>query len=134
MYIKNILMGLLFVSMQLGAASIMQSSFISVVADHVKSQDTLVIFDLDDTVCHIPGSFVSDAWFTNMINHAKNLGHDDEGAMQTVIPHFEQRMNQVTVVDPVEADTVGVIHSLQEKGIPVVAMTARSTMVAQSTL
>jgi FMN phosphatase YigB (HAD superfamily) len=134
MYIKNILLTLLFLSVQLASASIMQSSFISVVADHVKSQDTLVIFDLDDTVCHIPGSFVNDAWFTNMINHAKHLGHDDEGALQTVIPHFEQRMNQVTVVDPVEIDTVGVIHSLQQKGIPVIAMTARSTMVAQSTL
>ncbi len=134
MYIKNLLLGLVLLAGQTASANIMQTPFINVVHDHVKSQDTLMVFDLDQTVFEVPGTYVNDFWFANMLNHARALGYDDDGALRAVVPLYEKRMAEAPAVAPVEVDTIGVIRTLQEKGIPVVALTARGQNLASSTI
>ena len=133
MYIKNILLVLLFV---IGSVSsrIIESPTINVVHEHVKAQDTLVLFDLDETVFEVPGQYVNDFWFTQMVAHAHSLGHTGGEQFEAVTPHYFKRMGEAPPVVPVEAHTAEVIRSLQEKNIPVMGFTARSTEMISSTM
>ncbi len=132
MYIKNILLVLLLVTGSQGFARIIESPSIKIVHDHVKSKDTLVLFDLDETVFEIPGA-INDFWFTQMFNHARSLGHDDHGAIKVIVPLYEPRMRAAPAVLPAEAETVSVIQTLQQKNIPVMGLTTRGLSLTEST-
>lgn len=131
MYMKNILLVLLFVVGSV-ASRIIESPTIRVVHEHVESQDTLVLFDLDETVFEVPGK-INDFWFTQMFNHARALGHDDHGAINAIVPLYEPRMGQAPSVLPAEKDTVALIHALQKQQVPVMGLTTRSMSLAEST-
>ncbi len=132
MYIKNILLVLLLTTTFYTNAQIIESPIISVVHEHVDSQDTLVLFDLDETVFEVPGK-INDFWFTQMWNHARTLGHDDHGAANAIVPLYESLMGQAPTVLPAEENTIALIHALQKKQIPVMGLTTRGATLAEST-
>lgn len=111
---------------------ILTSSCIVDVHKHSVDQQTLVLFDLDQTVFEVTGH-VHEHWFSHMLNHARMLGHDDESALKTVVPLYCNEMSQAPAVIPVEPETVDVIRQLQTRGFSVIGLTARGTELISST-
>jgi FMN phosphatase YigB (HAD superfamily) len=101
---------------------------ISMINQHVTCPDTLVIFDLDNTVI----DSAIDRWFGSMIGHAKGLGYDDLAAVNAVLPHYFEKLSQAKM-SPAEESTISVIQSLQARGIPVIGLTTRSSSLSECT-
>lgn len=118
---------------QESASQIIQYPSMSIVREHVKSQDTLVIFDLDNTVFTMHPGHVNDLWFTAMVQHARSLGYDELGAVQAVLPYYLDRQ-KVAPVSAVEEQTPAIIEELQQRGVPVIALTTRSVILGDSTI
>lgn len=106
----------------------LESPTIKIINDHVTCKETLVVFDLDNTVFDI----AVDRWFGHAVVHAKSLGYDDLGAVKAVLPHYFERLAK-SEITPAEDDTIGLIHSLQARGIPVIGLTTRSLFLSDRT-
>ena len=130
MYIKKVMpLGLMAIlGCFIAQAGVFEYHTVTMLNKHVTCPDTLVVFDIDNTVLDIP----TDRWFASMFGHAKSLGHDDVAAINLILPHYFEQLKQV-VVSPAESDTVAVIHALQDAGIATMALTTRSAPIADCT-
>lgn len=96
-------------------------------------EDTLVIFDLDNTIFEAKGGYGHANWFYNQLAYGKSLGYDENEVIKKFYPHwvYSQRHAQVRAIEPI---TPALIKSLQKRKIPVIAATSRQTEVASVTL
>ena len=97
------------------------------------NKDLLVIFDIDNTIAKPPTDFGSDQWFYAMHDQLIASGKSDQEVFDTILPVlFHIQFN--TWLVPVEKNTVEVVNNLQEKGVSVIALTARSLKLAHRTI
>ena len=97
------------------------------------SQNTLVVFDLDNTVIEAGQTLGSDQFFGYLVEKGKAQGLDDKAAVNCAL--FNASFIQpFTPSIPVEVDTPRFIRTLQANGISVIALTARPFEWAKGTL
>lgn len=88
------------------------------------SADTLVIFDLDNTIMEPTQTLGSDQWGTHEIARFKSSGLPDRQAKDQGVARFAQ-VQMKTQVQPVEALTPRLIQQLQMNKVQVLGLTAR---------
>lgn len=87
--------------------------------------DTLIIFDLDNTVFEPTTPEGSDQWFTAHVQQKISQGHTYYEALDHVLPRYYELQNQITM-QLVEEETHILINFLQDNGYHVIALTARA--------
>lgn len=105
-------------------ALIIESDSIQSIEQYVQ-EDTLVIFDIDNTIAMPKGTIGSDQWFGHLIRQAIKEGFEGQHAVDHILPTYCEVQNAIDL-RPVENCTVSYIKSLQERNIPAIALTARS--------
>lgn len=68
-------------------ASIIETTYISEVVKHL-SPDTLIIFDIDNTLMEPVQEMGSDQWFRNQIEHHRNNGLCDTDPLETALSEW----------------------------------------------
>lgn len=116
---------------------IVKSNRITDVYKYIKpneyNKNLLVIFDIDNTIGKMPTNLGSDQWFYAKVDQLKTHGKSFEQALNLVLPELFHIQFHSWIV-PIEKDTVSVINTLQEKGVTVIALTARSLELTQRTI
>lgn len=99
---------------------------------HYLPEDSLVIFDLDNTIMEPVQTIGSEQWFSYRINEWKKQGFSDQEALAKTIPEYVavQKATQMKLVEPT---TLGLVQKLQKKKIPVMSLTARSLALVSRT-
>jgi phosphoserine phosphatase len=95
--------------------------------------DSMVIFDLDNTLVHPQSEVGSAQWFDYMLQQKVRMGLSVEDALQELLPLSFKVQNHVDLL-PVENDTLHVLDKLRKKGIVTVALTARSDTLVTRTI
>jgi len=104
-------------------SKIIESKKIIDVLNHV-SKDTLVLFDVDNTLIWSAEEFGSLEWSSHISGRFHKNGLDIVEAMRKSCQIFEQ-VEDLVSFKPVEAETIDVLNSLREKGIDNIGLTAR---------
>lgn len=94
---------------------------------------TLVIFDLDNTLMHPDKHLGSDQWFYQRVAYFEAQGMKHQDAINATLPRYFQVMYYVWM-QPVQENTVQVVHQLQNKKVTTIALTARSLDIAYRTI
>ncbi len=103
------------------------------IAPNEYNKDLLVIFDIDNTIGKPPTELGSDQWFYAKVKQFELAGKNIDEAIQLTLPElFHIQFH--SWMEPVEKDTVQVIKNLQDKGVTVIALTARSLELTQRTI
>ncbi|MFC1870704.1 DUF2608 domain-containing protein [Candidatus Dependentiae bacterium] len=116
---------------------IVESNRITDIYNYIKpneyNENLLVIFDIDNTVGKLSTELGSDQWFYAKVDNLKASGKTVDEAIQLALPElFHVQFH--SWMEPVEKDTVQVIKNLQDKGVTVIALTARSLELTQRTI
>lgn len=114
-------------------APIFQSHQINVVREHAQEEGVVVVFDLDNTVMEPVHDHGSDQWFSAMIKCGMQYGFDLGQSVDKILPVYFDLQSRIQV-KPVEVDVLPLIQFLQENGIPVIALTARSLPLMDRTI
>jgi len=126
--IFNLLLLLLFVHVHL-CAVVIESNSLDVIKNYV-DKDTVVVFDLDHTV--IANNIDLDTWIPKNISELQTKGLNIHDAVQYTLCMY------YTLQHFVDLHTIGgskeIITDLQNKKIPVIALTNRSTPILQRTI
>ncbi len=116
---------------------IVESNRIANIYDYLNPSDynknTLVIFDLDNTLIHSSTDLGSDQWFYAMGKKLEDRGMSLQEAVNHLLPSFFHIMDHTWMV-PTEKNTVSVINKLLAKGVTVIGLTARSIEMHQRTI
>jgi len=97
------------------------------------TQDTLVIFDLDNTVFEPVQTLGSDQFFSHLVKKAEAQGVQNQVAVNMALAQSTP-IQPVTKVRAVEAFTPLLVANLQRQKISVLALTARPPQWSQGTL
>jgi hypothetical protein len=104
-------------------------------------QDTLVIFDLDNTVMTPPQSLGGEEWYDYFVakrtEEFKAQGLNEREAKEKAIDKGLKEWNQFhqnAKVIPVEIDTPSLINTIQLRGIQTMALTARPDSLGEATV
>lgn len=98
----------------------------------VIDQNTLVVFDIDNTISEPTQTLGSDQWAMNEIARFKAQGLDERTAKDSGVARFAQ-VQMRTAVKAVEPQTPQLIHYLQNNKVRVLALTARPLNIALRT-
>ncbi|MBF8262517.1 MAG: putative rane protein [Parachlamydiales bacterium] len=113
-------------------AEIFQIKSIEETSEHLQ-EDTLVIFDLDNTVMEPMQTLGSDQWFAYRINEYRQQGCSDQDALKATIAEYVAIQN-VTKMRLVEPSTFQVIEKLQKNHVPMIGLTTRSLVLVPKTI
>lgn len=89
--------------------------------------ETLLAFDLDNTVMYPAGKGLvgGDHWFRyHLQKHLTQTNGDYEAALKGIVRDYIELQKYVRVQSS-EPDAAGIIKTIQQKGVPVFALTAR---------
>ena len=116
----------------------MESKSIADIFSYIKpdeyNQSTCIVFDIDNTLARPHGHLGSDQWFNWSVKLYEKQGMARKKAVDEIImPRLLQFMAH-SWLEPVEPNTPAVIKELQEKGVMVVALTARSLDLTYRTI
>ncbi len=118
-------------------SKIVESDAITSVYQYIKpeeyNRDTLVIFDIDNTLATQPTDLDSDHWVDAMMKKKMLEGLSSQDALLAILPAYWQIQHHTWLV-PIEPETVGTLKTLQEKGVTVIALTARDIFILHRTL
>jgi hypothetical protein len=94
---------------------------------------TLVVFDIDNTLLESVQTLGSDQWFDYLVDQGKRVRRwsEDRAIAEAVV--IWNRVQEDTQVRPIEPDTPALIKRLQARGVRVIALTARSSGAAAVT-
>ncbi|MES2503509.1 MAG: DUF2608 domain-containing protein [Myxococcota bacterium] len=95
--------------------------------------DTVIFFDLDKTVFDGVGPHCTADWIYQQTAGAQKTGMPIKEAAILLRPYWEAQQSHCQV-KAIEAITAAEIRKLQNKGLTVMALTARSTLSLESTL
>ena len=96
------------------------------------ASDTLLIYDIDNTVFEPTGNYGSDQWFYYLNKVYRMDGLSAEDAEEKALMLWNKTQHLITVM-PVEKGIPGLIKEQQQSGIKVIAMTARTKEIAAIT-
>ncbi len=100
--------------------------------DGIVGDDTLIVFDLDNTLIEPVQTLGSDQWYYHLVSALRATGRDERAA-HTEANNIWNRVQLSTEVRPVESDTPERVRALQARGLRVMALTARSEDVSGPT-
>lgn len=95
--------------------------------------DTLVIFDIDNTVIEPTGQVGSDQWYYYLAQKFQSLENLSLGDAHYKAERLWNTAQSYIKTQAVEEQTPQIIARLQERNIPVMALTARSREIAEIT-
>lgn len=118
-------------------SNIVESNRITDIYEHIApeeyNKDTLVIFDICNTLGAPPTDLGSDQWFSALFQQGMNDSHStDEALSKALAPYCYAQHHRW--LEPIEPDTVETVKSLQQRGITVIALTARGLYLFYRTL
>ena len=111
---------------------IMESDTIEAVLDYISAPDTLVIFDIDNTLAHPVSELSSDEWFCHLVNKKMAEGHDYITAVYYSLPVTYYAQFNVPL-EPLEFFAPFLLAQLIAHKIPTMALSTRSLFVAERT-
>lgn len=130
---KNIAFYLLLCTTITSYALIIESNKLSVILEYIDTPNTLVIFDIDNTIAHPAEELGSDEWFSYLVDQKLKLGYDQTTSVYYVLPaYFYAQFN--VPLKPTEDLIPDLIADLVDKGIMVMALSARNLFMAERTL
>lgn len=127
--IINILMLLFTLSAQ---AEIREAATMKEALNNLAVGD-FVVFDIDNTVLEPAQTLGSDQWFEYRVQVHKAQGEDEKLAVERAIDDWLP-VQKATEVKLVETETSQMIKELQDKGIEVIALTARPEDLESATI
>ncbi len=86
--------------------------------------NTLVIFDIDNTIIEPVQTLGSDQWFGHRISHWSDQGLEPDEAVEKALSEWMAVQN-ITKVKLVEPETARIIKHLQDRGFTVMGLTTR---------
>jgi hypothetical protein len=95
--------------------------------------ETLVAIDVDNTILEAAQAVGSDQWFSRVVADYRAQGVSPAEAVERTSARW-QRVQSVSVVRAVEAETPSLIAGLQKRGVRVVALTARPLAARAETI
>ncbi|MCK6547094.1 DUF2608 domain-containing protein [Myxococcota bacterium] len=95
--------------------------------------DTLVVLDIDNTMIEPVGMLGSDQWFYHLLDRAKAEGVDEDVALTRVMDLWNAVQLDLEVKS-VEATTPALLGALAERGVVMMALTARTHASAPATV
>jgi hypothetical protein len=112
---------------------IVESNTVETVLDHISSPDTLVIFDIDNTLAHPAGELSSDEWFCYLVDQKIAEGHDYITAIYYALPAAYYAQFNIGL-EPIEFFVPFLLKQLIKHNIATMALTTRSLFVSERTL
>lgn len=96
-------------------------------------EDTLFVFDLDNTLIEHAQYLGSDQWFTHKIVHLIKQGVEPDDAVRIAISQLIiiHDYSEMRFVDPAIPD---LLHEMQQKNVPMVGLTKRAPCLCERTL
>ena len=110
---------------------IIESDTLERILDYI-SPDTLVIFDIDNTLARPPRELSSDEWFCYKVNLKMAEGHDYLTSIYYALPATYYAQFNVPL-EPTEAIAAKLLRDLIARAIPIMALSTRSLFVAERT-
>lgn len=123
---KKILILLISIhSFLFGNYSLREINSLAEIISHVEDNNTLVIFDIDNTLLHPATDLGSDQWFYHKVQELMLDGIDHQKALQEMLPIYFHINHHIHLV-PTEADALEIVKQIQQKTDFVMCLTARS--------
>jgi len=97
-----------------------------------KHKSLVVVLDIDDTIGESADDLATPNWFYGMVKKLREHGYDKVSAYQAV-GNILERIDQYVSFIPIEKELIKAITDWQAQGIKVVALTSRSSSLAQGT-
>lgn len=113
------------------AAEIFETKHFSEITQHIGS-DTLVIFDIDDTLLIPAQTLGCDAWFVTRLNYNKQFIQDFNVAKDKTLAEW-QAIRHITDVIIVEEGSDAIIKELQANNIPIIGLTTQELVLCKRT-
>lgn len=113
-------------------AEIVESDHLSVVRSYL-APGCLVIYDIDNTIAQPTGRIGSDEWFTYMLQKEQGQGLDFARALEKVLPVYCEVQLHIDL-QPTEKEGPQLLKRLQQEGVYVMALTARSLPLVNRTI
>ena len=98
----------------------------------VISFDTWLVLDLDNTVMEPIDALGGDQWFYSLMKFCSQPGVNKDVLFISAITLYNAVQEHIKI-KPVEVQTAYLIRALQDIGIPVIALTARSVCIKNET-
>jgi FMN phosphatase YigB (HAD superfamily) len=96
--------------------------------------DTLLVFDLDNTLIEPMGNLGSDQWYFFLIRKFETVDHAEHRVAEERAVRLWDALQEQLTVKPVEDLTPLLIRRQQDRGIRTMGLTAREPEVATATL
>ncbi|MBN4067431.1 DUF2608 domain-containing protein [Simkania negevensis] len=110
-----------------------ETNSIESVKEYIDDGDTLVVFDLDQTVFETAQALGGDEWFYHALQREQERGVPFEEALQTILTKYTH-FQMVVKMQPVESVTSELIKELQEAHTPIISLTTRGYEVIRGTM
>lgn len=96
-------------------------------------EDTLFVFDLDNTLIEAAQHLGSDQWVSHQLDHLMKQGFNFDDALSQVIAQLVEVQNrsEVRLVDPAIPD---LLSHMQKNQVPMIALTKRDPQMSDRTL
>lgn len=130
--IIRILSLMLWIGAWPGRAEVREINIMDDIIEEI-DKDTLVIFDIDNTVLEPTTYWGSDQWFYFLIDELQEKNNFSKSAALHSAEQIWNRTQSHITTHPVEENTPALIENLQKKGISIMALTARSHAIAAIT-
>lgn len=95
------------------------------VLKYADGKDTLVVFDIDNTLAYPKQELGSDPWVSQVIRKKTAAGMDIDSAYKQFLPLY-YHVHDFIDMYPVEEKTLETLNQLKERGIQFIALTSRS--------
>jgi hypothetical protein len=130
---RNIILFLSLILSTCCTAHIIESDTLLSVLNYPITPNTLVIFDIDNTLAHPIEELSSDEWFCHLVDAKMLQGNDLLTSIYYALPAaFYAQFN--IPLESTESTTAALIKQLIDKGIAVMALSTRSLFIAERTL
>lgn len=128
------LIAVLWIGFQIAVAAPVQTIYSMQEVEQYVDRNTLVLFDLDNTLFEGKVNAYGHAnWFNDYLEEGMAIGIDKRKIIEKCYPHWVLSQYR-TEVKPVEEITPSLIKRLQTQGIMVLGLTSRQMALAQRTL
>ena len=112
---------------------IIESDHLSSVLEHIGPRNTLVIFDIDNTLAHPTEELSSDEWFCYLVDKKMAEGFDYITSVYYALPAAYYAQFNIPL-EPTEPHIPDLIARLVNNGIAVMALSSRSLFIAERSL
>ena len=121
-----------FKSVPRPSCTILESKAIESVLEHAKDCNTMVIFDIDNTLVHTNQDLGSDPWAYWFVKERLKEGMMPRQALAYMFDVFRHVHSHIQVY-PVEEKTVNIVQQLKDRDIPTICLTGRQSAMIDVT-